>query len=261
MQWHFAPPLTREPPRPLRRAALRAGQGLPSTTLGAAGVRVSRAAAGPQSMGATDGSDPRGSDTEPDLLVDVSEANWVAVAAIAGAVTASAVVVTAFIAARTLKATRDDSRARTRPIIVAELRRELLSPGTTLLVLRNLGASVATNVTVAFNPGPPPDVDSLPDTDMWKWIYHRFAKPITTWAPGWTLSNAIRAGHDPLPPVVVTVSYTGPDGTKYHDRYDLHPDHMLKETSSSPSKTHDPVKMEQQKIAALQALVRAISSS
>lgn len=191
----------------------------------------------------------------------MSAANWAAVAALAGAVTASAVVVTAVIAIYTLKATRDDSRARTRPTMVAELRRELLSHGTTLLALRNLGASVATKVTVKFDPGPPPDVDSMPDSDVWKWIYQRYAKPIRTWAPGWTLSNVIRAGQDPLPQVAVTMSYTGPDGTEYQDRYDLHPDHILKETSSNPSKTNDPVKIEQQKIAALQALVRAVRSS
>jgi len=130
-----------------------------------------------------------------------------------------------------------------------------------LLVLRNLGASVATNVTATFDPRPPLDVDALPDSNMWKWIYQRYATPITTWPPEWTLSNVIRAGQDPLPPVTVTVSYDGPDGTKYQDRYDLHPDHILKETSANPSRTDDPVKMEQQKIEALQALVRTIRSN
>src|SRR6266545_3644043 len=107
----------------------------------------------------------------------MSETSWIALGAIAGVVTAVgtaamavAIIVTAVIARRTLNATHDDSRARTRPIMIAELRRELLSHGTVLLVLKNLGASVAKNVTVRFEPGPPEDLESLPDDNMQKWI-------------------------------------------------------------------------------------------
>jgi hypothetical protein len=196
----------------------------------------------------------------------MSESDWIAFAAIAGAVTAVgtvvmavAIIVTALFAGRTLKATREDSRSRSRPVMVAELQRELLSQGTTLLVLRNLGASVAKNVTVSFDP-PPPKLDELPDDNMMKWIYERYATPITTWAPGWTLSNVIRSGYDSLVPITVTVAYEGPDGTPYQDPYHLHPDHILKETSTTPSKTKDLVKLEQQKVSALQALVRATRS-
>lgn len=198
----------------------------------------------------------------------MSETDWVALAAIAGVVTAIgtaamavAIIITAYIARRTLNATHDDSRARTRPIMVAELRRELLSQGTTLLVLKNMGASVAKDVAVSFKPGPPKDFDALPNDNMMKWIYQRYATSIKTWAPGWTLSNVIRAGHDDLSAVTVTVDYEGPDGTHYQDAYDLQPDHILKETESNPSKTNDLVKLEQQKLAALQALVRTVRTS
>jgi len=197
-----------------------------------------------------------------------SEADWTALGAIAGVVTAVgtaamavAIIVTAVIAWRTLNATHNDSRARTRPIMVAELRRELLSQGTCLLVLKNLGASVAKDVTVTFESGPPDDLKKLPNDNMLKWIYERYATAIQTWAPGWTLSNVIRAGQDDLSPITVTVAYEGPDHTRYQDKYYLHPDHILKETESNPSKTNDAVKLEQQKVAALQALVRTIRSS
>ncbi|WP_299449074.1 hypothetical protein [uncultured Serinicoccus sp.] len=90
----------------------------------------------------------------------MTDTDWVALGAIAGALTALgtaamavAIIVTALYARDTLQATRDDSRARTRPVIVAELRRESLSKGTALLVLKNLGQSVAANVSVTY-PGP-----------------------------------------------------------------------------------------------------------
>lgn len=203
-----------------------------------------------------------------DLVSTMDQTDWIAMGSIAAAVTALgtvamaiAIVWTAVIASRTLTASREDSRARTRPIVVAELRRELLSKGTTLLVIRNLGQSVASNVVVAFDPPPPDDPSSLPDADMHKWIFQRYATPVATWAPGWTLSNVIRAGHDELAPITVNVSYAGPGGAKYSDAFALHPDHILKETTSGPGKTSDPVKMEQEKLEVLRALVRTIRAS
>ena len=180
------------------------------------------------------------------------------VTAIGTVAMAAAVIVTAIYAGATLRATREDSRARTRPVMIAELVPELLSRGTTLLLVRNAGASVASEVTVTFDRVPPADVDALPDSDMWKWLYQRYSQPVPTWAPGWTLSNVIRAGHDPLDPVSVTLSYRGPDGRHYSDVYPLNPDHLMKATTSTPSKATDPVKLEQQKISALQALVRTL---
>ncbi|MGF1652947.1 MAG: hypothetical protein ACFCUP_06470 [Actinomycetales bacterium] len=198
----------------------------------------------------------------------MTDTTWIAIGAIGGVITALgtaamaiAIIITAAIARGTLRASRDDSRSRARPIIVAELRRELLSHGAILLVLKNLGLSVASEVSVTFDPGPPDDLSSLPNSYMMKWVYERYATPITTWAPGWTLSNVVRAGEDKLNPMTVHVSYKGPDNFKYRDSYYLHPDHILKETSSTPSKADDPTKLEQQKVAALQALVRAVRSS
>lgn len=86
--------------------------------------------------------------------------------------------------------------------MIAEFVQEVLSHGTTLLLVRSAGASVASEVTVTFDRVPPADVDALPDSDMWKWLYQRYSQPVPTWAPGWTLSNVIRAGHDPLDPTV-----------------------------------------------------------
>jgi hypothetical protein len=130
-----------------------------------------------------------------------------------------------------------------------------------MFVVRNLGASIAKNVLLTFDPRPPDNLSQLPNDNMLKWIYERYAAQITTWPPGWTLSNVIRTGQDPLSPITVTVTYEGPDGTRYQDPYYLHPDHILKETSSTPAKANDATKLEQQKVAALQALVRTIRSN
>lgn len=117
----------------------------------------------------------------------MSESDWVAVGAVAAVVTAVftaamavAIIVTAVYAKRTLTATKDDSRARTRPALVAYLERELLSHGVILLVIKNFGCSVAADVQVAFDPPAPSieDVAALPDSDMTKWLYQRFEEPV-----------------------------------------------------------------------------------
>lgn len=171
---------------------------------------------------------------------------------------AVAIIWTAHYAKRTLVATKDDSRARTRPALAAYLDRELLTHGVILLVIKNFGPSSATDVRVAFDPpAPGPEaIAALPDEDMRKWVYERFAEPVPSWAPGWSTSNVIRAGQDPLDAFAVTLSYSGPDGTPYEERFPMHPEHVLKETTSTPSQTDSPVKLGQQGVSALQALVR-----
>lgn len=197
----------------------------------------------------------------------MTDTDWIAVGSIAAVVTAVftaamavAIIVTAIYAKRTLVAAKDDSRARTRPALAAYLERELLSHGTILLVIKNFGSSSATDVRVAFDPPAPAkeDVAALPDSDISKWLYQRFAEPVPVWAPGWSTDNVIRAAQDPLEPFIVVVSYLGPDDTRYEDRFALHPDHILKATSSTPSTTDSPIKLGQQGVSALQALVRTL---
>lgn len=201
----------------------------------------------------------------------LTDRHWIAVGSAAGVVTALftaamaiAVIATAIYARRTLHATRDDSRARTRPMLAAYLERELLASGTILLVIKNFGKSAATDVDVAFDPPSPPvdQVDAMPDSEMKKWLYGRFAEPVPVWVPGWSTNNVVRsrsAAAEELAPFTVVLSYTGPDGTRYADeRFLLSPPSILKETTSDPSKTTDPIVLAQQGIAALQALVRTI---
>lgn len=197
----------------------------------------------------------------------MTETDWIALGSIAAVVTAAfttamavAIIVTAIYAKRTLVAAKDDSRARTRPALVAYLERELLSHGTILLVIKNFGPSSAADVRVTFDPPArsTDDVRAMPNSEHKKWLYQRFADPVPVWAPGWTTSNVIRSGQDQLEPLTVTLSYLGPDGTKYKEPFALQPDHILNETSSAPSKTDNPIKLGQQGVAAVQALVRTI---
>ena len=197
----------------------------------------------------------------------VTESDWVAMGSIAAAVTALftaamavAIVVTAIYARRTLAAAKDDSRARTRPTLVAYLERELLAHGTILLVIKNFGASSATDVRVSFDPPAPAkeDIAALPESDLWKWVYRRFSDPVPVWAPGWSTDNVVRAGQDVLAPFSVVASYLGPDGTRYEDGFLLRPDHILNATSTTPTEAEGPVEIGQQAVSALHALVRTV---
>lgn len=187
--------------------------------------------------------------------------NWDALTALATVlgvmISAVAVGVTAWFAVRTLRAARDDSRERSRPIIVAAFERELLSAGTILLVVKNYGQSLAYEVVVQFYPQLP-DPIGRPDSDMWKWVAERYATPIPTWAPGASRSNVVRTASEPLNPLTVYVSYRGPDNHPYTETYSLQPDHVIKATTSNPSPVKDPIKLAQQGVDALRAAIRTM---
>lgn len=116
------------------------------------------------------------------------------------------------------------------------------SHGAIVLVIKNFGPSSAADVQVAFDPPAPAaaDVAALPDSDMKKWLYQRFAEPVPAWAPGWATSNVIRSGQDPLEAFTVTLSYSGSDGTKYTEPFLLQPDHIIKETTATPEQDRQP---------------------
>src|SRR5690348_15692234 len=87
------------------------------------------------------------------------------------AVSAAATVVTAVIAGVALRSTARDSRDRTRPLLVAELRRSTLGTATQDLVIKNCGASVARNVNVLFDPPLPVTEDVARNVH---WIAQRY---------------------------------------------------------------------------------------
>lgn len=172
--------------------------------------------------------------------------------AVSAIVTCAATVAAAVVAILTLAGARGDSRARTRPVVVATLERELLSHGTLNLVIRNYGATLASDLIVRFDPPLPPP-SGLPDADVRKWISESFAGPRQL-APHQSISNVYRAGHDDVAPIVVKLTYKAEDGHRYHQHFHLDPRPLLKTTQATPSDSND---KELRLIKAVEALVRA----
>ena len=158
------------------------------------------------------------------------EPAWLA----AGAACAAAVAAwfAAINGSRTLRQARRDSKARSRPMVVAELRSPPYTHGTQALVITNYGPSIARNVRVTFDPEIP---DPAPEKATKSWtpfLKRRYASPISVLTPGMELDNLYFVGrpgangqfenNEPTPPqVTVTISYDGPDETPYRDTFDL----------------------------------------
>lgn len=182
---------------------------------------------------------------------DVNLNTWAGIAVI---VTGLATVVTAVVAMFSLTGSRQDSRERTRPVLVPQLRRELLSHGTINLVLHNYGASSAHNVCVAFDP-PLPDSQKLDVADMLKWIAERYAVPYPLLAPGMSLSNVYRAGQDEVRAMTMKLTYSAAGGRQYHGHFYLDPKPLMKETTANPSDSNN---RELRLIKAVEAIVRSV---
>ncbi len=155
--------------------------------------------------------------------------------------------VTATVAVRTLRQTRRDSRAKSRPMMTAELRPVPHSPGSQSLVIRNYGPSIAKNVRVAFDPEIPMPED--PTGLVTPFLLKRYAKPISVMTPGMELDNLYYVGRpgpdgrfansEPVPDqVAVKIAYLSDDGDGYSDEFALDVDLLRGRTyqtsSSSP---------------------------
>lgn len=154
------------------------------------------------------------------------------VAATAAAAGATAAVFGAVAAVRSFGQTRRDSKARSRPIIAAELRDVPYVDATQVLVIKNYGSTMARNVRVAFEPA-----IVIPDDGtkyIAKFLVARYSKPIAVMTPGMELDNIYfsgRAGDDgrwvnrePVPEqVTVTITYETGDERRdtYTDRFPL----------------------------------------
>jgi hypothetical protein len=162
-----------------------------------------------------------------------------------GAVESIATVVAAVIAIWTLVAVRADSRDRSRPVVVAELRHAPIATYMSLVV-RNAGASVAKDIAVRLDP----------DLEHWtggqkdfgrKAIVQRYEKRIPTLGPGQELSNIFRfdatnEAESELPlDLLVTVSYERSRlwRTRYRDEFPLSVRVMAHETWVESSKSTD----------------------
>ena len=115
----------------------------------------------------------------------------------AAAVSATAAVVTAFIAVVAIRATASDSRRRTRPYVIVDLRPDQDHPsGTMDLIVENVGQSAARDLAIEFLP--PLAIASDKSENLLWFIGERYRTPIPLLAPGQHLANTWRIAHSRL---------------------------------------------------------------
>lgn len=151
------------------------------------------------------------------------------VGATAAAVAATAAVFAAVSGLRTLRQNRRDSRARSRPMVAAELRDDPYSDATQIFVVRNYGPSIARNVRVTFDPAIPDP--SNPKASGTPFLKRRYAAPIAVMTPGMELDNVYytgeqvgdtRVNREPTPEqVTVTITYENDTGHRFTDEFPL----------------------------------------
>lgn len=189
---------------------------------------------------------------------------WTAVGAIA-AVAASIVAII------TLLALRRDSADRTRPMMTAELKSILLvTVPHRSLVLRNVGATTARQVTVEFDPALPPPDSNGPEGLMTPILARRYASSISTWPPGMALSNIYFAGEqqpdgtwanrEPLPDqFTVTINYKDEHGRAYSDNYTLDDSIVRLESFAEPG-SWDEKTTRKREVRAFEELARQVGN-
>lgn len=179
------------------------------------------------------------------------------------AVTGLCAVITSIVAISSLRALRGDSRDRTRPVVGAELLPIVLSRGTCELVIQNIGASVAKNVRVTFDP---PIRESMGVTAGY--LARRYEHPIPTMGPGRRLTNVYghrrgdgSAAFDEDVPldVSVTIDYEDTHGRGYSDVYELTSQTLMNETTTSPANT-DEKGIQRRFVHALEAIARGVAN-
>jgi hypothetical protein len=161
------------------------------------------------------------------------------------AVSAMAAVITATIAVITLIRTSSDSRSRSQPAVIAEIRRAPDADTSFDLVIRNAGPTIARDVQVTFDPplelpdGQPEDHYAL------QWIIKRYEKIIPMLAPGQELSNTWWFGAavdgsiqnvEPTPDqVLVRIRYRGRKRRWRTDEFPLDMDAHTRGTTTTSS--------------------------
>ena len=112
--------------------------------------------------------------------------DWTAVGGISTAATA-------VVAIWAIAAAKNDSRDRSRPVMVAEYRNVPYGHKTLEFVVRNAGASVARDITVSFDP----DLGSpTPRQVIRPFLARRYADAIPVLAPGQELTNTIHVDQE-----------------------------------------------------------------
>jgi len=136
-----------------------------------------------------------------------------------------------------------------------------MSHGSSYLVIKNAGQSVARDVEVSFRP-PLPDYETTDDGQpgvVAPFLRRRYGTPIAMIAPGHTLKNVysyIAAGIDdnvePVPDqVTILVRYNDDHGRVYKDSFPLNRKLLGLDTQTNPGDSNDPVKRQNKALEAI----------
>lgn len=160
-----------------------------------------------------------------------------------GGLGALAGVATAVVAVVALTRTTNDSRARSRPMVTAELKLAPDSDTSMILAIENRGPTPARNVKVTFDPPLPTDA---PEHSSATYMVRRYSKPLPVLNPGQALTNTWWSGRatsgpelenaEPTPDeVTVTIEYDGVGRKRLVDVYPLHVDTVALTTQTISS--------------------------
>lgn len=182
-------------------------------------------------------------------------------AAFAGA-SALAAIITATVASVSLMGARRDSRDRSRPLVVASLRKgPAMSFGVVYLVIENTGRSLARDIQVTFTP-PLPNYEKTADGQrgvVAPFLRKRYGDPLAILAPGQRLSNVysyvaegIDGNVEPMPDQLsVSLEYLDDHGRHYADTFHLDRGNLGLETRANPSEDNDAVRRRNQALEAI----------
>ncbi len=165
---------------------------------------------------------------------------------------AGASAVTGVVAVWALISAKNDSRDRSRPMLVARLRiGPRMSDGITYFVISNMGQSIARDVTIQFDPPLAGDRNSDP-----YWIAKRYEKPLPLVAPDEAWANVWYAYEDggeyrPPPKTQVRLTYRDDRGRTYDDQFTIDNDTLAHHTEANPAGTD----LERRTAKALEATV------
>lgn len=174
-------------------------------------------------------------------------ANGIAVTTTLTAFIAAGTLVTSWVAVSTLRQAARDSEQRTRPYVIAEFQSAEHNRNAIDLIVRNIGHSLARDVSVSFDP-PLPEADPAA-TFITSSLASRYRGGVATLAPDQRLQNLWLTGEivpdepemvnrEPLPNAVsVTISYFGPQARSYCEKFLLHTDTVKMTTVSTSSQS------------------------
>jgi hypothetical protein len=186
--------------------------------------------------------------------------HWAAPQTTWAAMASVATVMAAVVGIWTLVSLRQDSRDRTRPVMIAEIRPGVLSDVAELLV-RNAGPSVAKNVRFTFNPALPVLEGAEAAGKLTPYLKRRYSRTVPTFGPGMVMHDVYQSASEPFEPVpddfTLTVDYDDTHGRHYTDSYELSVTTLRDHTRTEPGDRDEPA-LQLRVARAVEAIARGV---